>query len=133
MADYSALTLEELKDRCRHVGIRAVGKAPTLIRKLIEHDKQKEAAAVIENARFKVYSRTLMGKIFTIYCEQMTTIGELKSRIYEESGVLTHQQTLFLYCDDPPKLGDLIFHDGRTGKKISGDDGATLAERGTFN
>jgi hypothetical protein len=126
MSGYHNLTLAELKTRCREAGLRYGGNAKTLIARLVEHDAAVEA----ENARFRVYIHTLMGKVITIYCDPATTIGDLKHNILEETGVSEDKQTLFLHCHEAPVPGDLMFSGGMTGKKMT--DG-TLIENGVYN
>lgn len=137
MESYENNTLDEIKDMCRGQGIRCAGKRETLIRKLNEARERNAAAAAIEEMRFKVYVRLLMGRVITIYCDKTITIEQFVALAAQEIGCAPEKLILFLYCNDPPQLGDLMFGGPETvlsgpmtGKKLTA---GTLEENGVFN
>lgn len=133
MDNFESYTLDEIKAMCREQGIRCAGKRETLIRKLLEARERNAAAAAVEAARFKVYVRLLMGRVITIYCDPTITIEQFTALAAQEIGCAPEKLTLFLYCNDTPRIGDMTFNGvfgTMTGKKLTA---GTLEENLVFN
>ncbi len=132
--DYAQYTLEELKDICRDCGIRAVGKRETLIRKLAEHRAQNAERARQEAARFKVYVRTMSGKVSTIYCSADMDFADFLVAVGEETGIEPAKMILYSICSDPPCIGDMTIGDPLGGQNTAKRLRAgTLAANGVLN
>lgn len=120
---YANYTLEEIKDACRMAGIRCAGKRETLIRKLNEHEEQ----ARIQNARFKVNIRTIMGFHYTVYCAPDTPFDEFKGLAAEKTGWPVEKLSLWLIRHDT------CYDTGETTATLHKITGGTLAENNVHN
>ena len=108
------MTVAELKAECKDRNLKATGTKAVMAQRLLDRDQ----TFADEQARFKVYIKTLSGSVYTIYTESDITIHRLKELIEQERGVPIGQQRLVL-------LGDM--------DRTITDDGRTLADYGIRN
>lgn len=125
--NYQEKNINELKALLKEKNLKTTGTKAILFQKLEQYDKEIEEEA----KKFKVYVKTLMGAIYTIYIDSSKTILELKNEIENKHGCHSNKQRLYFMCNGHALQGDIMYHDGRIGKKV--DDDKTLSFYGVTN
>jgi hypothetical protein len=132
---YSDKKVNELKQLCKDYGLPVTGTKATLIDRLHQYEEKKtieQNKILVEKNRFKVFVKTMMGTIYTVYPNNTSTIGELKQLVERESGCPPEKQCLYYICNAKPKLGDISYPTtGQTG--VQTENNKTLSDYNVYN